>query len=185
MTKHEFPKNWSKISEEEAIKHIKYLLAHYKEYDIKKVGDDSIRINDIYIMPLDIPRDYFTFKYFIINMERTYSSFDEIYYLIEQLMYVCNIEIEIRKLLQQEQEEQQKQYKKQKLLRSMDILFFCIMLVLLFIRVSFKSHNGFNKQKKIDNQVQEYKKTLSNCQDYKITKSLLKNYRDNLQQVIK
>ena len=38
-TQHEFPEDWRKISNEEAISHIKYLLEHYKEYNIEKYGN--------------------------------------------------------------------------------------------------------------------------------------------------
>ena len=45
--KHEFPKDWSKLSEEEIVSHLKYLLDHIQEYEIQQVAKNKIIIGNI------------------------------------------------------------------------------------------------------------------------------------------
>ena len=94
---HQFPENWKNISSEEAIKHIKYLLEHYQEYDMRKFGDNGIVINEIYFYPFVISLKHgVTFKYMDINMQKLYGSTEDIYPMIQQLIKVCKVEIEKR-----------------------------------------------------------------------------------------
>ena len=94
---HQFPENWKNISSEEAIKHIKYLLEHYQEYDMYKFGDNGIVLNEIYfyLLTISFPHDL-TLKYMVVNMQKVYGSTEDIYPMIQQLIDVCNVEINKR-----------------------------------------------------------------------------------------
>ena len=95
---HQFPENWKNISSEEAIKHIKYLLEHYQEYDMRKFGNNGIVINEIYFFPVVISLQHgATFKYMDINWQKVHDSTEDIYPMIQQLIDVCNVEINKRK----------------------------------------------------------------------------------------
>ena len=46
--KRSFPDNWSKaVPRQTVLEIIKYLLLHYKEYDIKQFGEDNISIDKV------------------------------------------------------------------------------------------------------------------------------------------
>lgn len=188
-TQHEFPENWKNISEEEAIEHIKYLLEHYKEYDIRKFGDDGIVINEIKIYPYNINlRHNCTFKFMHINLQKLYNDTDEIYKLIQQLISVCKVEIEKR-----EQEKAITAAKNAKKQKRKNIVLGSIsgaLLVAIFAATGYMINDIFKtidkeraRQNKIEKAVRSYEKTLPHYNEYLQTQKQIQNYRDSLNRV--
>ena len=188
-TQHEFPENWKNISEEEAIEHIKYLLEHYKEYDIRKFGDDGIVINEIKIYPYNINlRHNCTFKFMHINLQKLYNDTDEIYKLIQQLIKVCKVEIEKR-----EQEKAitaaknaKKQKRKKIILTAVSCAFVIVALAgsVYMVKDIFKTIDKERaRQNKIEKEVKKYEKTLPHYNEYLQTQKQIQNYRDSLNRV--
>lgn len=188
-TQHEFPENWKNISEEEAIEHIKYLLEHYKEYDIRKFGDDGIVINEIKIYPYNINlRHNCTFKFMHINLQKLYNDTDEIYKLIQQLIKVCKVEIEKR-----EQEKAITAAKNAKKQKRKNIVLGSIsgaLLVAIFAAAGYMIDDIFKtidkeraRQNKIEKEVKKYEKTLPHYNEYLQTQKQIQNYRDSLNRV--
>ena len=92
-SKHEFPQDWSNITDKEAIERINHLLKHYKEYDIKKQGD-SITIDGVLIAQVD---RRFLGKCFAIGYPmRIYWQDSPVYQLLEWLYNLCKTEAEKR-----------------------------------------------------------------------------------------
>jgi len=188
-TQHEFPENWKNISEEEAIEHIKYLLEHYKEYDIRKFGDDGIVINEIKIYPYNINlRHNCTFKFMHINLQKLYNDTDEIYKLIQQLISVCKVEIEKR-----EKEKAITAAKNAKKQKRKNIVLGSIsgaLLVAIFAATGYMINDIFKtidkeraRQNKIEKAVRSYEKTLPHYNEYLQTQKQIQNYRDSLNRV--
>ena len=188
---HKFPEDWKNISQEEAIEHIKYLLEHYKEYDMYDFGKDGIVINEIGFWPVNINlRHGVTFKYIHVNMQKIYSDTDDIYKLIQQLISVCKVEIE-----KQEQEKAINAAKKAKKQKVKNIVLGSIsgaLLVAIFAATGYMIDDIFKtidkeraRQNKIENAVRSYEKTLPNYQEYKQTQLKIANYRDSLERVIR
>ena len=188
-TQHEFPENWKNISQEEAIKHIKYLLEHYQEYDMRKFGDDGIVINEIYFYPSIMKLAHgTTFKYMHVNMQKIYSSTDDIYPLIQQLISVCKVEIEKREKEKaiNAAKNAEKQKRKNIVLGSIS----GALLVAIFAAAGYMIDDIFKtidkeraRQNKIENAVRSYEKTLPHYNEYLQTQKQIQNYRDSLNRV--
>ena len=182
---HQFPENWKNISSEEAIKHIKYLLEHYQEYDMRKFGDNGIVINEIYFYPLTISSTHgFTLKYMDINMQKVNGGTEDIYPMIQQLIDVCNVEINKRET------EKAKKAKKQKVTNIVLGSISGALLVAIFSATGYMIDDIFKtidkaraRQNKIEKEVKKYEKTLPNYQEYKQTQQKIANYRDSLNRV--
>ena len=187
---HEFPKNWKDISQEKAIEHIKYLLEHYKEYDMRKFGDNGVVINEIKFFPSNVNlRHGVTFKYMNVNLQKTYSDMDDIYKLIQQLINVCKVEIEKRE--QEKAINAEKNAKKEKIKNAVLGGVSVLLLVGVFVGTvhmvggTFKAiYTERARKTKIEKAVRDYEKTLPNHEEYKQTQQKIANYRDSLNQVI-
>lgn len=188
-TQHEFPENWKNISSEEVIKHIKYLLEHYQEYDMCKFGDNGIVINEIYFYPVVISLKHgVTFKYVDINMQKLYGSTEDIYPMIQQLIDVCNVEINKRKT--EEAINAAKKAKKQKVKNIVLGSISGALLVAIFAATGYMIDDIFKtidkeraRQNKIEKAVRSYEKTLPNYNEYLQTQKQIQNYRDSLNRV--
>ena len=182
---HQFPENWKNISSEEAIKHIKYLLEHYQEYDMCKFGDNGIVINEIYFYPVVISlRHGFTFKYMDINMQKVYGSTEDIYPMIQQLIDVCNVEINKRKT--EEAINAAKNAKKQKVKNIVLGSISGALLVAIFVATGYMIDDIFktiDKERAIEKEVKKYEKTLPHYNEYLQTQKQIQNYRDSLNRV--
>lgn len=178
----QFPENWKNISSEEAIKHIKYLLEHYQEYDMRKFGDNGIVINEIYFFPVVISLQHgATFKYMDINWQKVYDSTEDIYPMIQQLIDVCNVEINKRKT--EEVINAAKKAKKQKVKNIVLGSISGVLLVAIFaatVKIIDKEHA---RQNKIEKEVKKYEKTLPHYNEYLQTQKQIQNYRDSLNRV--
>ena len=186
---HQFPENWKNISSKEAIKHIKYLLEHYQEYDMRKFGDNGIVINEIYFYPVVISLPHcVTFKYMDINMQKVYGSTEDIYPMIQQLIDVCNVEINKR-----ETEKAINAAKKAKKQKVKNIVLGSIsgaLLVAIFVATGYMIDDIFKtidkaraRQNKIEKEVKKYEKTLPHYNEYLQTQKQIQNYRDSLNRV--
>lgn len=182
---HQFPENWKNISSEEAIKHIKYLLEHYQEYDMRKFGNNGIVINEIYFYPVVISlRHGVTFKYMYINMQKVYGRTEDIYPMIQQLIDVCNVEIDKRET------EKAIKANKKKIKR---IIFTVIGFAFIIATIAgtgymiddiFKTIDKERaRQNKIEKEVKKYEKTLPHYNEYLQTQKQIQNYRDTLNRV--
>lgn len=173
---HQFPENWKNISSEEAIKHVKYLLEHYQEYDMRKFGDNGIVINEIYFLSLDI-----RFKYMDINWQKVYDSTEDIYPMIQQLIDVCNVEINKRKT--EEVINAAKKAKKQKVKNIVLGSISGALLVAIFATTVKIIDKERARQNKIEKEVKKYEKTLPHYNEYLQTQKQIQNYRDSLNRV--
>ena len=182
---HQFPENWKNISSEEAIKHIKYLLEHYQEYDMSKFGDNGIVINEICFYPVVIRlRHGVTFKYMGINMQKVYGRTEDIYPMIQQLIDVCNVEINKRET------EKAIKANKKKIKR---IIFTVISFAFIIATIAgtvYMINDIFKiidkeraRQNKIEKEVKKYEKTLPHYNEYLQTQKQIQNYRDSLNRV--
>lgn len=186
---HQFPENWKNISSEEAIKHIKYLLEHYQEYDMCKFGDNGIVINEIYFYPVVISlRHGVTFKYMYTNMQKVYDRTEDIYPMIQQLIKVCKVEIEKRE--QEKAITAAKNAKKQKVKNIVLGSISGALLVAIFVATGYMIDDIFKtidkepaRQNKIEKEVKKYEKTLPHYNEYLQTQKQIQNYRDTLNRV--
>ena len=186
---HIFPINWLTITNMEVVAHLEYLLEHYKEYDIRKFGDDGIVINEIKIYPYNINlRHNCTFKYMHINLQNRYSDTDEIYKLIQQLIKVCKVEIKKRE--QEKAIAAAKNAKKQKRKHIVLGSISGALLVAIFAAAGYMIDDIFKtidkeraRQNKIENAVRSYEKTLPHYNEYLQTQKQIQNYRDSLNRV--
>ncbi|MFQ6696480.1 MAG: hypothetical protein ACLRFQ_04340 [Alphaproteobacteria bacterium] len=186
---HQFPENWKNISSEEAIKHIKYLLEHYQEYDMCKFGDNGIVINGIYFYPVVINlRHGVTFKYMYINMQKVYGRTEDIYPMIQQLIKVCKVEIEKRE--QEKAITAAKNAKKQKVKNIVLGSISGALLVAIFVAtgymidvISKTIDKERARQNKIEKEVKKYEKTLPHYNEYLQTQKQIQNYRDSIERI--
>ena len=58
-----FPGNWSNLKDEQVLENLRYLLGHYKKYEIIKYSDKYISIGNVFI------RKYDNFSY-VVNSKR-------------------------------------------------------------------------------------------------------------------
>lgn len=179
---YQFPENWENVSDDEAIKHIKYLLEHYQEYDMRKFGDNGIVINEIYFFPLDISLSHcVTFKYMCINWQKVYDSTEDIYPMIQQLIDVCNVEINKRKT--EEVINAAKKAKKEKIQKNIVITVLFALLCAGVVCISAEIRKDMIKQAKIKEETRRYQKTLPHYNEYLQTQKQIQNYRDSLNRV--
>ena len=181
---HEFPEDWRKISNEEAISHIKYLLEHYEEYDIEKYGNgNTLTINGIIIAPMNI----YDCKMFLVAQKVYGEHLDlDIYPLIQQLFDVCAKEVKKR---EQQSEKQaaikaKNAYRKGTIINVIGCCFTVIVLVAgtyAIVKLVNMGKQERAKQIKIENEVKRYEKTLPNYKEYEQVKVQIQNYRDSLE----
>ena len=175
--KHEIPKDWSNITDKEAIERINYLLKHYKECDIKKQGDIII-INDITVVYRVHPIGELCAIGYPL---RIYSKGSEIYPLIKKLFNLCKAEVEKR--------ESQKIQKQDKTERIIKVACICVTIIAVVIGAyEIKKEAKINKQEqakqiKIENEMKRYEKTLPYYNEYLQTKQQIQNRRDSLEKV--
>ena len=177
---HEFPEDWRKISNEEAISHIKYLLEHYEEYDIEKYGNgNTLTINGIIIAPMNI----YDCKMFIVAQKVYGGHLDlDIYPLIQQLFDVCAKEVKKRE--QKAETKAKNAYRKGTIINVIGCCFTVIVLVAgtyAFVKLVNMGKQERAKQIKIENEVKRYEKTLPNYKEYEQVKVQIQNYRDSLE----
>jgi len=181
--KHIFPSDWSKISNEEAATHIKYLLEHYKEYKVESYGKDNenIEIDGIKFWPMFF-NDRFGVKWFFVNMQKSYSEFDEkIYNLIQQLMDVCYEEAKIQAQNKKIKAKRQKIMITSVIGSFVVIVFSGMVYMVRDIQKTVKEYR--DKQTKIEKAVKQYERTLPYYNEYKQTQQQIANYRDSLEHV--
>ena len=179
---HEFPEDWRKISNEEAISHIKYLLEHYEEYDIEKYGNgNALTINGIIIAPMNI--NIYDCKMFLVAQKVYGEHLDlDIYPLIQQLFDVCAKEVKKRE--QKAETKAKNAYRKGTIINVIGCCFTVIVLVAgtyAIVKLVNMGKQERAKQIKIENEVKRYEKTLPNYKEYEQVKVQIQNYRDSLE----
>jgi len=175
--KHVFPENWKKISNEESVKQLESLLKHYKEYNIRQISEDYIKIGDISIWKSSFGHPY-NF-YYAVNMQKVYDSRDKQFSLLEKLLDACKQEVIIR------QQEKEKKRKKDNIrfyvLILTIILFLSAVSAKLLKDIELQIQEKSKKEKIINDQVKQYEQSLPNYDEYKQTQEKIANYRDSLQ----
>ena len=154
-----------------------------------KFGDNGIVINEIYFYPVVISLKHgVTFKYVDINMQKLYGSTEDIYPMIQQLIDVCNVEINKRKT--EEAINAAKKAKKQKVKNIVLGSISGALLVAIFAATGYMIDDIFKtidkeraRQNKIEKAVRSYEKTLPNYNEYLQTQKQIQNYRDSLNRV--
>ena len=182
---HEFPEDWRKISNEEAISHIKYLLEHYEEYNIEKQGN-SIIIDGMSISPrvMSTLGTCFAIGYPV----GVYWQDSPVYQLIEWLYNLCKTEAEKREQQAKIKAERKKEEdKEQKIINIIGtivlVVGFCAIMGYMTWDIYKQDKKERIKQIKIENKVKQYEKTLPYYKEYELTKQQLQNYRDSLNRV--
>ena len=172
--RHEIPKDWSNITDKEAIERINHLLKHYKEYDIKKQGD-SITIDGVLIAQVD---KRFLGKCFAIGYPMgIYWQDSPVYQLLEWLKDFCEAEVEKR---------EKKAKKIERIVNTVGISAIIILVVVGAYEIMKQAK--INKQEqakqiKIENEIKKYEKTLPYYNEYLQTKQQIQNRRDSLEKV--
>ena len=170
---HQFPENWKKISNEESVKQLEYLLKYYKEYNISQISEDYIKIGDISIWKSSFghPCNF----YYAVNMQKVYDSRDKQFSLLEKLLYACKQEVIIQ------QQEKEKKRKKDNIrfyvLILTIILFLSVVPAKLLKDIELQIQEKSKKEKIINDQVKQYEQTLPG---YLEQKQAVANYRDSL-----
>ena len=184
VEKHIFPSDWSKISMGEAIYHVEYLLEHYKEYKVESYGKDNENIEIDGIRFWQISFNDIGDKWFYVNMQKSYSQFDEkIYPLIQQLMDVCKVEAERQK---HEKEIKAKRRKTRNVFIVGGVIVVTFAGMVYMVRDIQKTVKEYrDKQTKIENAVKQYERTLPYYNEYKQTQQQIANYRDSLTHAVR
>ncbi len=173
---HVFQKNWKEISDEESIKQLEYLLEHYKEYNIYNLSEDHIMIDDFSLWKSGFGS--INYVYYVVNMQKVYSSLDKQFPLLEKLLDVCKQEA----IIQQQAKQKKRKWK--------NIRFHVSILTIIFIlgaasvkllkEIEREIQEKTKKEKIINDQVKQYERTLPYYKEYKETQVLIQNYRDSL-----
>lgn len=173
--KHVFPENWKEISDEESVKQLEYLLEHHKEYNIHQISEDHIIISDISFCKSNFGHPY-NF-YYVVNMQRAYSSLDKQFSLLEKLLDVCKQEA----IIQQQTKEKK---------RKKDNIRFYVLFCTIILALSIASANLLKdierqekSEKDIEEQVKQYEQSLPQYNEYLQTQKQIQNYRDSLKNI--
>ena len=174
---HEFPEDWSRISKEETVKHLKYLLTYYKEYDVSGIADCYVEIAGISFFKYclgtrNTEQSLPTFNCFYINNQKMYSEISEdIYPLCEKLFYICQREIARRR--------QERIAKTNAEMRKKAYIFTIITTTALIVLFNYVYKESC-KNEEIEKQVKQYEQTLPG---YLEQKQAVVNYRDSLKNI--
>lgn len=179
--KRDFKKiDWSKLTYEEVIENIEYLLKHCKEYEITQRRKNVIYIDNVCLLKGCLK-------------DRTFVSIDGKYYadsiskfdicvLLEKLFDKCEQEIKTRKYINKEIKKAERYNKLKKWWNDNQVGFFIVFFVVVMgsSLVGAAWHEQ-KKQNKIENKVKEYGKTLPNYSEYEKVVYQLQKYRDSLE----
>ena len=178
--KHEFPKDWVSVSDEQAKKHLQYLLEHYKNYEIFAFGDDYIEIAGVsFIRHLNgtkYGRFLCPFPCYYVNHQKMYSYENrDLYLLCKKIFDACE-----QKLKQRKQEFKTKE-EKRKLHEAIYLGLITSSFVVAMILAWISNMKSVQQENKINKQVQKYQESLPNYQEYEQVKLQIQNYRDSLE----
>ena len=171
--------DWSSLTDEEVIENIKYLQQHYKEYDIRKDGENCIKIiSKSSASIVHLSKASFQNKDIFVVNDKFYTP-GNIYSLLNDLFYDCKEEIETHEILQKVKKKKEKKDKRRYWWNSNRASVVCYgSSVLLGFVIAIAIVYEDNKAKEIDKKVEQYEKTLPNYQEYK---EKVANYRDSLE----
>lgn len=184
--KHIFPDNWKKISNEEAIKHIEYLILHCQEYEIKIYGENFVTINNISFNLYNTNlRHGFKYSFYVVNHQKTYDSIANavVYVLIKGLIDICK-----QVSVEREQKQKEKTEKRAKVDTVIGTTVICGLFIwgMIFIADQLpnilKTMENLFKTNKIENTAQQ--QSLPKDNEYVLTQQQIQNYRDSLKQVV-
>ena len=179
--KHEIPKDWLKITDEEAIKRLNYLLIRYKEYNIEKQGN-SIIIDGMSISPRVMPTlgTCFAIGYPV----GVYWQDSPVYQLIEWLYNLCKTEAEKRE--QQAKIKAEKQRKIEKIKNFFKSNTHDTAFVATLIGISVLCATAIYTSDKITQEQQKQQKQFEKMLDKRIQNAIKKQEivkQDSLQKI--
>ena len=172
-SKHVFPDDWKKISDQEAIKHIEYLIEHYKEYEITRNGIDYVKVGSIDICKGVLVEEAF----FIKNKMYVHSDNEKICVLLDILFKFCQQEAIKR--------EQDRKLSKKDIAFLSAVAVLSVFLIIVAIGIREYAEKENIKKAKIENMVKQYERSLPNYNEYVLTQQQIQNYRDSLKQNMK
>ena len=155
VKKRVFPDDWSGLTDEQLSENIKYLLEHYKEYKIDKLGN-FVYLDNIKIYKFDMNFVYSTIYY--VNGKRCTPK-NQTWFALRVLLSVCDTEY----LVQKEKEQ-----------KSDKIKFTCAVAVTV---VAFLAGTWFIADQ-INKEIKFHNKKLK---QYEQMKSQIANHGDTLQ----
>lgn len=178
LKRYGIPNFWVHLSEQEQLENLRYLLEHYKEYEIKLESDNCICIGRVKIRRFDfksVMDDKSMVRSYIVNqavfVEKEYVN------LLDKLFDACIAEATQQK---------DKQYSKIKNKKIAEWVAFGCCLVVGFGTATWTvidKQKEAEKTKKLNKQVEQYEKSLPNYDEYAKTKKQIANYRDSLQNI--
>lgn len=171
--KHIFPDNWKKISDQEAIKHIEYLIEHYKEYEITRNGIDYVKVGGIDICKGVLVEEAF----FVKNKIYVQSDNRKICVLLDVLFKFCQQEAIKR--------EQDRKLGKKDIIFLSGVAALFVFFVIMATKISEYGKKENIKKAKIENMVKQYEQSLPYYNEYVLTQQQIQNYRDSLKQIMK
>ena len=178
--KHEFPKDWVSVSDEQAKKHLQYLLEHYKNYEISAFGDDYIEIAGVsftrHLSGTKYGKFLYPFPCYYVNNQKIYSDENhDLYMLCKKIFDACEQEFKKRKQELKTKEEKRKLHEA----ISLGVITggFAVMMVVALIG----NMKSVKRNNKINEQVQKYEQSLPHYKEYEQVKLQIQNYRDSLE----
>ena len=180
--KHKFPKDWLRIPDADAKKHLRHLLDHYQDYEISAFGDDYIEIAGVgFARHLSGARNkkfLCSFPCFYVNHQKIYNESDsEIYQLCNKLFDACEQELTLRKQHNTNKISKTKYIE----IEQWHIIIDSIIMMMIISLISFVK---FQKQKeKTEKFLQKYEQMSHDNDVYKQTQKQIQNYHDSLRNV--
>lgn len=163
-----FPDDWSNLTDAKVQKNLSYIIRNFDKYSVKKIQGDKYLIGDNITIDIEWKDLGYkqTARYYIINNKRISLQNEK----AGKLYKKCKKEP--RKTFEEWWKEAR---------GSIALGVGCASVVLIGFIVSYYQSRQERLEKEIDEQVEEYAKTLPNYKEYEQVKSLLQYYRDSLE----
>lgn len=176
--KRSFSDDWSRLTDEEVDKNIRYMLDYYKykEYEIVRKDKNTISVGDICLSKAKFQKQ----DMFCVN-QKFYPRGD-IYNLLDRLYDACAREIDYRKAFAKFQKRQDKRERRFYWWQNKKtaVIFYGVTVLIMSALFGFAVREQ-KKLEEIDNKVKEYEKSLPNYKEYQQTQQKIANYRDSLE----
>jgi hypothetical protein len=165
--KNSFFGDWSALTDEQVVSNIKYLLEHYKEYDIySQYGSSHVIVGDVDISRFETLHNN-VYCYSINNKWYGEMADKSILALLQNLMNVCYEESVVQEA------QRSKKGKRNTIIAIASWLIIMSVLAGIVFKIKYK-------EIVINNKVKQYEKTLSDCKDWEQKQQKIASYRDSL-----
>ena len=181
IEKRSFPTNWSNLTDEQVSANINYLVEHYKDYEIKRVSKNSILIENVCLT-----KAIFQKKHVFYVNSKFYQCgnypYGQMYGNLRQLFDICEQEIEIRNALQKVKKKRTRRHNREIWWNNHGLEFVGYTIsVICVLGIMGVAVYYYEKEKRLDEKVKQYEKTLPNYDEYKSVQDKIANYRDSLE----